>query len=268
MHVVETSCPVGCKGHEMPFAEGMIQRPRYKVGQAFRPHFIINGVLAAQRGIAFEILAHLGSTVMDFVGGTIDVFGSLPDIVVDSRKFGLVHPVGPHDPAAKPLRMVDHDMERCPLDRYARLLEPDTHFTENIVKEALIARVVCQPAHDVAVRMRGDEIDVWRRVHILLGAVTWIDDAGYVMSAPGDVNGDRRDCAHWVDLGSPRVQRGAALAPRPSFQPTTKAFDLQLRFTRASFRPRCCRASPGNTDTPHASHRSDAAPRPARCRAG
>ena len=35
---------------------------------------------------------------MDFVGGTIDVFGSLPDIVVDSRELGLVHPVGSHDP--------------------------------------------------------------------------------------------------------------------------------------------------------------------------
>jgi hypothetical protein len=28
------------------------------------------------------------------------------------------------------------------------------------------------------------------------------------MSPPGGVNGDRRDCVHWVDLGSPRVQRG------------------------------------------------------------
>jgi hypothetical protein len=31
---------------------------------------------------------------MDIVGGTIDVIGSLPDIVVDSRELGLVHPVG------------------------------------------------------------------------------------------------------------------------------------------------------------------------------
>src|SRR5882762_6436302 len=182
MCVVETAGPVGRKGHDVPLAERMVQRPRHIFGQAFRPHLVIDGVLAAQRGIAFEILAYLGGPLMDFVGGTIDIFGSLPDIVVDPRKLGLAHAVGPHDPAAKPLRMVDHDMKRCPLDRYARLLEPDTHFTENIVKEALIARVVCQPAHDVAIRMRGDEIDVWRRVHILLGAVTWIDDAGYVMS--------------------------------------------------------------------------------------
>ncbi len=110
MCVVEASGPVGCKGHDMPLAERMVQRPRHIVGQAFRPHLVIDGVLAAQRGIAFEILAHLGGTVMDFVGGTIDVFGSLPDIVVDSRKLGLAHPVGPHDPGAKPLRMVDQDM--------------------------------------------------------------------------------------------------------------------------------------------------------------
>ena len=35
---------------------------------------------------------------MNFVGGTIDVLGSLPDIVVDSRELGLVHPLGSHDP--------------------------------------------------------------------------------------------------------------------------------------------------------------------------
>jgi hypothetical protein len=29
---------------------------------------------------------------MDIVGGTIDVIGSLPDIVVDSRELRLVHP--------------------------------------------------------------------------------------------------------------------------------------------------------------------------------
>src|SRR5712672_3341346 len=105
---------------------------------------------------------------MDFVGGTTDKFGSLPEIVVDSRKLGLAHPVGPHDPGAEPLRMVDQDMKRRPLDRNARALKPDTQFSEDIVNEALIARVVCQPVHDVAVRMRGDWIDFWRRVHILL----------------------------------------------------------------------------------------------------
>jgi hypothetical protein len=38
----------------------------------------------------------------------------------------------------------------------------------NIVTEALVARVVCQPVHNVAAGMCGDVIDVWRRVHILL----------------------------------------------------------------------------------------------------
>src|SRR6195256_6503864 len=166
MSVVETSGPVGCKGHDMPLAERMVQRPRHIVGQAFCPHLVIDGVLAAQRGIAFEILAHFGGTVMDFVGGTIDVFGSFPDIVVKSRKLGLAHPVGPHDPGAKPLRMVDQEMERRPLDGNTRSLEPDTQLSENVVNEALIARVVCQPVDNVAVRMRGDRIDVWRRVHI------------------------------------------------------------------------------------------------------
>src|SRR5436305_1103959 len=105
---------------------------------------------------------------MDLVGGAIYVFGSLPDVEVDTLNQGLGHPVGPHDPGAKPLRMVDQDMKRRPLDRNARSLEPDTQLAENIVNEALIARVVCQPVHNVAVRMRGDGIDVWRRVHILL----------------------------------------------------------------------------------------------------
>ena len=168
MRVVETSGPVGCKGHEMPLAERMVQRPRHIVGQAFCPHLVIDGVLAAKRGIAFEILAHLGGPVMDFAGRTIDVFGSSRDIVVDSLDHGLAHPVGPDHPGAKPLRMVDQDMKRRPLDGNAGSLEPDTKLGKNIVDEALIARVVCQPVHDVTVRMRGDRIDFWRRVHILL----------------------------------------------------------------------------------------------------
>src|SRR6266700_6850267 len=59
-------------------------------------------------------------------------------------------------------------MKRRPLDRNARSLEADTQLRENIVNEALITRVVYQPAQNVAVRMRGDGIDVWRRVHTLL----------------------------------------------------------------------------------------------------
>src|SRR3954447_14167379 len=104
MRVLETSGPVGCKGHEMPLAERMVKRPRHIVGQAFRPHLVIDGVLAAYRVIAFQILAHLGDTLMDLVGGTIDVFGSPPEIVVDPLNYGFAHPVGPHDPGTKPLR--------------------------------------------------------------------------------------------------------------------------------------------------------------------
>jgi hypothetical protein len=61
--------------------------------------------------------------------------------------------------------MVDQDMKRRPLDGDARPLEPDTQLSENVVNESLILRVVCQPVRNV-VRMRGDWLDVWRRVHI------------------------------------------------------------------------------------------------------
>src|ERR1700726_59588 len=129
---------------------------------------------------------------MDFVGGTTDVFGSLPDIVVDSRNLGFAHPVGPHNPGAKPLRMVDQDMKRRPLDGNARSLEPDTQLSENIVNETLIARVVCQPVRNVAVRMRGNRIDFWRRVHILLPGSDLVDGTAYVVSPLNGVNGVRR----------------------------------------------------------------------------
>ena len=113
-------------------------------------------MLAAERRIAFEVLAHLGGALMDLVGGAVDVFGSLPDIVIHPLNHGFAHPVGPHHPRSKPLRVVDQDMQRRPFDGHARALEPDTQLGENIVNEALIARIVCQPVHDVAVRMRGD----------------------------------------------------------------------------------------------------------------
>src|ERR1700759_899043 len=102
-------------------------------------------MLASQRRIAFEIFAHLGGTVMDFVSGTADVFGSPPDIVVDSLDLGLAHPVSPHDPRAEPLRMVDQNMKRGPLNGNVHSLKPDTELSENIVNEALIAPFVCQP---------------------------------------------------------------------------------------------------------------------------
>jgi RNA-binding protein YhbY len=62
--------------------------------------------------------------------------------------------------------MMDQDMKRRPLDGNARALEPDAQLSENIVNEALIARVVCQPVQNVAVRMRSDGIVVRGRVHI------------------------------------------------------------------------------------------------------
>jgi hypothetical protein len=166
MRVVETAGAVGRKGHHMPLAERVVQWQCHIVGQAFRPHVAKDGVLAAKQGIAFEILADLGGAFMDLIGGTVDVFGSAPDIVVDPFYHSLTHPIRPHHSGTKPLRMVDHDMKRRPLDGNARSLEPDTQLAENIVDEALIARVVCEPAHNVG--MCGDRVDVWRRIHILL----------------------------------------------------------------------------------------------------
>jgi hypothetical protein len=89
--------------------------------------------------------------------------------------------------------MVDQEMKRRPLDGNARSLEPDTQLSENIVNEALIARVVCQPVHNVVVRMRGDRIDVWRRIHILLSAVKWIDGTGICGVPLGCFNQLRRN---------------------------------------------------------------------------
>jgi hypothetical protein len=59
-------------------------------------------------------------------------------------------------------------MKRRPLDGNARSLEPETQLGENIVNEPLIARVVCQPPQNVTVGMRGNSINVWRHVHVLL----------------------------------------------------------------------------------------------------
>jgi hypothetical protein len=41
--------------------------------------------------------------------------------------------------------MEDHEMKRRPLDRNARSLEPETQLSENIVKEARVASIICQP---------------------------------------------------------------------------------------------------------------------------
>jgi hypothetical protein len=74
----------------------LAQRPRHKVGLRPFARLVIDGLLATKRGIAFAILAHLGGSVMDFVGGTTDVFSSLPDIVIDPRNLGFAHAVGRH----------------------------------------------------------------------------------------------------------------------------------------------------------------------------
>jgi hypothetical protein len=58
-------------------------------------------------------------------------------------------------------------VKRCSLDRETCSLESDAKLGEDIINEALIARFVCQPIHNVEVSMRGDEIDVWRRIHSL-----------------------------------------------------------------------------------------------------
>src|ERR1700754_1640646 len=128
MRVVETSGPIGCKGYDVLLAERMTHRPCDVVGQALRPHFVIDRVLAAQGGIAFEILPVLGGAITNFIGRTADVFGSSGDIVVDSLKLGLAHPVGPQDAGTKPLRMVDQDMEGRPLDGNVGSLEPDAQL--------------------------------------------------------------------------------------------------------------------------------------------
>jgi hypothetical protein len=105
--------------------------------------------------------------------------------------------------------MVDQNMKRRPLDRNARSLEPGTQFCENIVNEALIARVVYQPVHNVAVRMRGDGIDVWRRVHIVLLSSD-LDRRYriYVVSPLDGVNGVHRNLLARIGLAVGRRVSG------------------------------------------------------------
>jgi hypothetical protein len=87
--------------------------------------------------------------------------------------------------------------------------EPETQFCENIVNEALIARVVCQPVHNVAVRMRGDRIDVWWRVHILLLSSD-LDRRYRICRVSLDgVNGVRRNLLARIGLAVGRGVSGA-----------------------------------------------------------
>ncbi len=157
-------------------------------------------MLAPLRDIAFEIFAQLGGAVMHLVGGTADIFGSLPDVEIDPVDLGLAHPVGPHDPGAEPLRMLDQQMQRRPLERNARALDPDAHVSKDVVDEALVVRAVDQPVHDVAVGMCGERLDVWRRVHIWLLSSGLDPLQGYVVSQPCGVNGISA-----IGLGHPAV---------------------------------------------------------------
>jgi hypothetical protein len=121
--------------------------------------------------------------------------------------------------------MVDHDMKRRPLDGNARSLEPDTQFSEDIVNEALIACVVCKPVHNVAVRMRGDGIDVWRRVHFLLLSSDL--GTGYVVSPIDGVNGARRNLLARIGLSvGCRVPGARGRSGTPAILP----FNPQLAF--------------------------------------
>ncbi len=51
------------------------------------------------------------------------------------------------------------------LEGNALSLEPDTQLSEYVVNEARIARVVSKPAHNAAVGMSRNGIDIWPRTH-------------------------------------------------------------------------------------------------------
>src|SRR3954451_9269064 len=167
MCVVETAGAVGREGDDVPLAEGVIERPGDVVGQALRAHLVIDGVLAAERGVALEMLAHLGCTVVQLISWTADVLRSFPDIEIDPRDLRLAHAVGPQQAGAEPLWMMDQDVQRRPLEGNAGLLEPDTHLRKNVVDEALVAGAVDQPVDDGVAAGTDRIIIVWRRGHIL-----------------------------------------------------------------------------------------------------
>lgn len=99
-------------------------------------------MLAAERGIPLQLLAHFGCTVEHLVGGTADIFGASHDIEIDPPDLGLTHAVGPHDTGPQPLRMLDADVKRRPLEWNPRLLQADAHLGKNVVDEALVAGAV------------------------------------------------------------------------------------------------------------------------------
>src|SRR5690348_11022353 len=116
---------------------------------------------------------------MDLVDGAADIFRALADIVVDPRNLGFPRAVRPDDPRAQPLRVVDQEIHRRPLERNAGTLQPDTKLGEDVVDEAFVARAVGEPVHDLG------GSNVWRRVHVLLPEY---DGAGYVVCRWRNVN--------------------------------------------------------------------------------
>ncbi|MCP1887214.1 hypothetical protein J2R70_000103 [Bradyrhizobium japonicum] len=103
---------------------------------------------AAERRIAFEVLAEFARTVQHFADRAADELGSLEHVEVDPRDLRFAHAIQPRKAGAEPLRMLDPDMHRRPLERNARLLEADAHLGKDVVDEALGARAVGQPVDD------------------------------------------------------------------------------------------------------------------------
>src|SRR4051812_46560342 len=100
-------------------------------------------MLTARHGIAFEIFPYFGGAALDLLHGAADVFGSLPDIVIDPCDRGLPHPIDPQDPGPEPLGVLDQEMKRRALDGNSRALEPHAQLGEYIVDEAFVARLAC-----------------------------------------------------------------------------------------------------------------------------
>ena len=171
MRVVETSGPVGSKGHDMPLAERMVQRPRHS-RSGLSPHIVIDArACSPAQHRARDSRAPRWHRRGISLAGLPMYSESLPDVVVDACELGFAHPVGPHDPGAEPLRMVDQEMKRRPLTgmpaRWSRMHSSAKIFS---MKRSSASRLSAS-----ARRRRRNarwRIDVWRRVHILLRAVT------------------------------------------------------------------------------------------------
>jgi len=96
------------------------------------PHLVVDGCLRPSEGSRPRFFAHLAAPSWISLRD-IDIFGSLSDIVVDSRKLRPANPVGPHNSGPKPLRMVDHDMKRCRARQYCPRVER-IHISQKILQ--------------------------------------------------------------------------------------------------------------------------------------